>query len=74
MKTNSMKTHLTISLVVVCLTLASSKIAAQEKKGETLHGVVESVDGNTDHRQLPQEKPRLSRCTDKTARSPTSAF
>ncbi len=41
-----MKTHLTISLVVVCLTLASSEIAAQEKKGETLHGVVESVDGN----------------------------
>jgi len=42
-----MKTHLTISLVVVCLTFASSEIAAQEKKGETLHGVVESVDGNT---------------------------
>ena len=41
-----MKTHLTISLVVVCLTFASSEIAAQEKKGETLHGVVESVDGN----------------------------
>ena len=42
-----MKTHLTISLVVVCLTFASSEIAAQEKKGETLHGVVESVDGKT---------------------------
>jgi len=41
-----MKTHLTLSLVV-CLTLASSEIAAQEKKGETLHGVIESVDGNT---------------------------
>jgi hypothetical protein len=41
-----MKTHLTISLVVVCLTFASSEIAAQEKKGETLHGVVESVDGS----------------------------
>ncbi len=41
-----MKTHLTISLVVVSLTLASSEIAAQEKKGESLHGVVESVDGN----------------------------
>ena len=41
-----MKTHLIISLVVVCLTFASSEIAAQEKKGETLHGVVEAVDGN----------------------------
>lgn len=41
-----MKTNLTLSLVVVCLTFASSEIAAQEKKGETLHGVVESVDGN----------------------------
>ena len=41
-----MKTHLTISLVVVCLTLASSEIAAQEKNGETLHGVVESVNGS----------------------------
>ena len=42
-----MKTHLTISLVVVCLTFASSEIAAQEKKGGILHGVVESVDGST---------------------------
>lgn len=42
-----MKTNLSLSLVVVCLTFASSKIAAQEKKGETLHGVIESVDGNT---------------------------
>jgi hypothetical protein len=41
-----MKTNLTLSLVVVCLTFASSEIAAQGKKGETLHGVVESVDGN----------------------------
>jgi hypothetical protein len=46
-----MKTNLTISLVVVCLTfaaneLAANEFAAQEKKGETLHGVVESVDGN----------------------------
>ena len=39
--------HLTISLVVVCLTFASSEIAAQDKKGEILHGVVESVDGST---------------------------
>ena len=45
-KTNSMKSHLTFSLVVVCLTFASSEIAAQEKKGETLHGVIEAVDGN----------------------------
>ena len=42
-----MKTHLTISLVVVCLTFASSEVAAQENKGGILHGVVESVDGNT---------------------------
>jgi len=42
-----MKTNLTCSLVVVCLTFASSGIAAQEKKGETLHGVIEAVDGNT---------------------------
>ncbi len=41
-----MRTHLIFSLVVVCLTFASSGIAAQEKKGETLHGVIESVDGN----------------------------
>lgn len=42
-----MKSHLTFSLVIVCVTFASSGIAAQEKKGETLHGVIESVDGNT---------------------------
>ena len=35
------------ALIALCLTCASSEIAAQEKKGETLHGVVESVDGNT---------------------------
>jgi Ca2+-binding EF-hand superfamily protein len=43
-----MKTNLTISLiVVVCLTFASNELAAQEKKGGILHGVVESVNGNT---------------------------
>ena len=47
-----MKTNLTISLVVVCLTfaaneLAANELAAQEKKGGILHGVVESVNGNT---------------------------
>jgi len=42
-----MKTRLTFRLVVVCLAFASSEIAAQEKKGEILHGVIESVDGNT---------------------------
>ena len=42
-----MKTNLTFSLVVVCLTFASSEIAAQEKKGGILHGAVETVDGNT---------------------------
>ena len=43
---NSMKTNLTLSLVVICLIFTSSEIIAQEKKGETLHGVIESVDGN----------------------------
>lgn len=42
-----MKTHLTISLVVVCLTFATNELAAQEKNGGILHGVVESVNGNT---------------------------
>lgn len=47
-----MKTNLTISLVVVCLTFAANELdanelAAQEKKGGILHGVVESVNGNT---------------------------
>ncbi len=46
MKINSMKTHQAFIIVAACLTFASSEIAAQEKKGETLHGVVESVDGN----------------------------
>ena len=41
-----MKTHLTFSLVVICLTFASSEVAAQETNAETLSGVVESVDGN----------------------------
>ncbi len=41
-----MKTSLTFFFVAICLTFASSGVAAQEKKGETLHGVVESVDGN----------------------------
>ena len=47
-----MKSNLTISLVVVCLTFAANELdanelAAQEKKGGILHGVVESVNGNT---------------------------
>jgi len=42
-----MKTNLTIIIVAICLTFASSDAAAQEKKGETLSGVVESVDGST---------------------------
>ena len=40
-----MKPHLTLS-VVICLTFASRGIAAEERKAETLHGVIESVDGN----------------------------
>ena len=41
-----MKTNVTFIIVAVCLTFASSEIAAQEKNGDTLHGVIESVDGN----------------------------
>ena len=49
MKINSMKTHQAFIIVAACLSFASSEIAAQEKKekkNETLHGVVESVDGS----------------------------
>lgn len=46
MKVNSMKIHQALISVATCLSFASSEIVAQEKKGETLHGVVESVDGN----------------------------
>ena len=42
-----MKTGLTFSLVVVCLSVLPSGVAAQKEKTETLHGVVEAVDGNT---------------------------
>jgi hypothetical protein len=52
-----MKTHLTFSLVAICLTFASTEIAAQEKRGETLSGVVESVDGSNitvNHRRKSQ--------------------
>ena len=41
-----MKYKLTITVVAACLTFTLSELAAQEKKGETLHGVIESVDGN----------------------------
>jgi Ca2+-binding EF-hand superfamily protein len=41
-----MKTNLTFIIVAICLNFAASGVAAQKKKGETLHGVVESVDGN----------------------------
>jgi len=60
-----MRNHLAFGLVVVCLTFASSEIAAQEKKGEILHGVIESVDGNTitvNHRR----KSRTFTLNDKT--------
>ena len=46
MKVNSMKIHQALIIVATCLSFASSEIVAQEKKGDTLHGVVESVDGN----------------------------
>ena len=41
-----MKTNLTLILVAFCLILAASEVAAQEKKGEILSGIVEAVDGN----------------------------
>ena len=41
-----MKPNLTFIIIAACLTFASSEIAAQEKKGEILHGVVESVVGS----------------------------
>jgi len=40
-----MKTNLSFILVAICLTFASSEIVAQDKN-ETLHGVIDSVDGN----------------------------
>ena len=41
-----MKTKLTLIIVTICLIFNSSGVAAPKKKAETLHGVVESVDGN----------------------------
>ena len=41
-----MKINLTFIIIAAWLTFTSNEIAAQEKKGETLHGVIESVDGN----------------------------
>ena len=47
MKINSMKTHLTFIIIAACLTFASGTVTAQDEKGETLHGVIETVDGST---------------------------
>lgn len=41
-----MKTNLSFIVVAICLSFASSDAVAQKEKDETLHGVVESVDGN----------------------------
>lgn len=41
-----MKTNLTFIIITACLTFAANELAAQEKKGGILHGVVESVDGS----------------------------
>ena len=41
-----MKTNLTFIIIAACLPFASSEIAAEERKVETLRGVIESVDGN----------------------------
>lgn len=40
MKINSMKTHQAFIIVAICLTFAANELAAQEKKGETLNGVI----------------------------------
>ena len=45
MKFNSMKTNLSFILIAFFLAFASSDSVAQKAKGETLSGVVESVDG-----------------------------
>ena len=42
-----MKTKLTFIIITFCLAFASSDVAAQKKGGETLHGVIESVDGSS---------------------------
>ncbi len=42
-----MKTSLSFILLSFCLSFASSEITAQEKEGEILLGVIESVDGNS---------------------------
>ena len=41
-----MKIKVTLIIVTICLIFNSSGVAALKKKAETLHGVVESVDGN----------------------------
>lgn len=41
-----MKSNLILIIVAICLNFAASGVAAERKAGETLHGVVESVDGN----------------------------
>jgi len=41
-----MKTILTLVTAALCLTFVSTKATAQKGKGETLSGIVESVDGN----------------------------
>ena len=41
-----MKIKVTLIIVTICLIFNSSGVAAPKKKAETLHGVVESVDGN----------------------------
>ena len=57
MKFNSMKTNLAFLPIAFFLTFASSDSVAQEIKGETLSGVVESVDGKNitvNHRRKSQ--------------------
>ncbi len=41
-----MKTNLTTIIFIICFSFTSSIFAAQKKKGETLSGVVQSVEGN----------------------------
>lgn len=52
-----MQTNLLCTFVAICLMFVPSEIEAQEKQGEILHGVIESVDGKT----IPFSHRRKSR-------------
>jgi len=60
-----MKPILPYLIVAVCLTFADGRVAAQNESGETLHGFLESIDGNkitVNHRR----KSRIFTINDQT--------